>query len=232
MRSSVLAGCSRKALFSLIVGVSFSAAISVAAQEDTLSGIKNEFYVAFDGWGMAEQLVVSGKYSVNGKMGWIHKNSFAVTVEGGHLNFSRQVSDSIKSFDYRSSGYYVRGGFERNINRRNRRGERNFIFLGMHIGYSRTQHRAQDIVIPDRFWGTRYYSFGTTDHQYVWIDFSVGLRTQLSRHFALGWEVKINRKIYNTGAKSIMPYYMAGFGKTTDPFALGVSYYLFYTLGK
>lgn len=230
MKSFVLAVCGRKVVLSFIVGINFMTAVSVTAQ-DTLSGIKNEFYVAFDGWGISEQLVVAGKYSVNGKMGWVRKSSFAVTVDGGYMNFSRHESDSIKSYDYRSSGHYVRGGFERNIFRRNRAGDRNFIFIGMHLGYSQMQHLADKIVIPDRFWGTQYYNFDATTHRYVWVDFSVGLRTQLSRYFALGWEVKLNRKIYSNGDKTIVPYYMAGYGKTTRPFTIGVSYYLFYTLG-
>lgn len=204
---------------------------AILAQDVLIKPISNELFVAFDGWGIAEQLVIPGKYSIIGKTGWIHKTSFAITVDGGYMNFSHQVADSIKSYDYRSSGYYVRGGFERNIFRRNRPDERNFIFLGMHVGYANTTHQADRIVIPDRFWGDRFYSFGSQAHQSVWLDFSIGLRTQLVRHIALGWEVKLSRIIYTPHQSSITPYYIAGFGKSNQDFSLGLNYYLYYTFG-
>ncbi|MGC8802213.1 MAG: DUF6048 family protein [Bacteroidales bacterium] len=220
----------RKVLAGSLLLINLSAGMTAFAQ-DTVPKISHEVFLAFDGWGLAEQLVVPGKYSINGKMGWIHRTSFAITVDGGYMHFFRQVNDSIKSFDYRSSGYYVRGGVERNIFRRNRPNERNFIFLGLHLGYSNTQHRADNIVIPDKFWGTRYFSIGSSVHQSVWLDFSIGLRTQLARYFALGWEVKLSRIIYTSSGGSITPYYLAGFGKSRNALLLGVNYYLYYTFG-
>lgn len=220
----------RKMLAGSLFLINIVAGISALAQ-DTVPKISHEVVLAFDGWGMAEQLVVPGKYSISGKMGWLHKTSFAITVDGGYMNFSRQVSDSIKSFDYRSSGYFVRGGVERNIFRRNRPDERNFIFIGMHLGYSNTRHQAENIVIPDKFWGTRYYSIGTTFHHSVWLDFSVGLRTQLARYFALGWEIKLSRVVYTFSGGTSAPYYLAGFGKSSNTLSLGINYYLYYTFG-
>ncbi|MCX7986371.1 MAG: DUF6048 family protein [Bacteroidales bacterium] len=198
--------------------------------QDTLSAEKNEIFVAFDSWGLAEQLLIPGKFSVIGRIGWIRNNNFILSSEGGNMFFTRQVSDSIKSFNYNATGYFLRAGFEKNIFRRNRPGERNFILIGSHLAYSSTQHSGTNIIIPDKYWGTRQYSFPKSSFEYVWIDFSIGIRSQLSRYFALGWELKINRLLYSKGGSSISPYYIAGFGKSKSKTTVGINYYLYYTL--
>jgi hypothetical protein len=199
--------------------------------QDSIQPIKNGIFVGIDIVGPCESLITPGKYTIDAKLGWLHRSKFETVVEGGYMNFSSHVNDSIKSFDYYSSGYYSKFGMDWNIYRRNTKDERNFIFVGFRIAYSETEHNGNNIVIYDKFWGSQHYSFSSTKSSYGWAELSVGLRAQLLKFVAIGWDVRLNCLIFSNHDSSLQPYYIAGYGKSANNIVPGLYYYLYFTLG-
>ncbi len=202
---------------------------SLSQQE--IKTIKGEFFIGYDAWGITENLLFPGKYTINGKIGWLYRQNFQISSELGYMNFSKMLNDSLKSYDYKSNGYYLRLGYEYNIFKRNAANERNFILIGVHAGYSITRHRADNILISDKIWGARNFSFPENKSNHAWIDASMSIRSQILKHLSIGWEITLSRIVFSQNNEINKPYYIGGFGKSKNNFSLGFHYYLFLTLG-
>jgi hypothetical protein len=205
-------------------------AFVVVAQQDPKISIRKSINLGIDLVGPLSKIFEPGKTDIEASIIVGSFGNFHFVAEGGILDFNMSVSDTIKSFDYTSSGKFCRLGFEFNTFKKNLPGENNYVLFGIRYGFSTMNHKADNIIITDLIWEDRYANFSEKNIFSQWIEFTGGLRIHLYKNIGAGWTARFKYMISPGGTGEVNPYYIPGFGKGADKLAVGFTYSLYYTL--
>lgn len=131
---------------------------------------------------------------------------------------------------YSSSGMFARIGTDMNMLNYDKQVDvYEMMFVGARYGFSLFHQQAENITIPDPYWGD--FSGGLDGKQSLhahWISLVGGMRAEVFRNFFMGWSVYVNIKFYQSGPGDIEPYNIPGFGKggnrATATFNYSISY--------
>jgi hypothetical protein len=133
-------------------------------------------------------------------------------------------------FDYISSGMFARIGTDVNLLNYDKQVDvYEMLYIGGRYGFSRFHQQAEDISVPDEYWG----DFGggkieTHPLNTHWISLVAGMRAEVLRNFFMGWSVFMNLRFYQSGAQGMDPYNVPGFGnganRVTVTFNYAISY--------
>lgn len=210
-------------IFGLLINIS-----NAYNQTDTSKTLKY-FALGVEIVGPIEKFITAdkGNYEINIQP-QISKNLFFVS-EIGQLDFSKQIIETNKSYQYTLSGNYIRMGIDFNVFRRNKTNEPNFILIGCRMGFSTTKHEGDNIMISDIVWGDKNFNFPTSKTKSNWFEVTSGIRSQIVSFLALEWQFRLKYLINKQTPDYILPYYIAGFGKSNQKFAIGFTYHLYFT---
>ena len=141
-----------------------------------------------------------------------------------------QTSDNRELFNYSSKGTYTRAGVDYNLLSPKDRSEHHSITIGFRYGLSLFDHRAEDVVIPDGYWGDYMldsYENNLTGH---WFELVGGVKTELVPNFFLGWLVRYKKLLNPDMDPLVPPQLVPGYGSGSLDASFGFSYYILYKI--
>ena len=155
----------------------------------------------------------------------IYKNVFPVLEIGYNT-----ISEEQETFSYSAGGPYGRLGIDYNLLPMKDRSVHHSIFVGGRYGLTHFQHQAENIVIPNSYWGEYYmaeYSSKVTGH---WIEIVGGVKTELVNNFFMGWTIRY-KVLLNPGMDEVMePFLVPGYGRGNSTSSFGLSYWIMYKI--
>ncbi len=184
------------------------------------------FTLSADVFGVAQR-IFSDYATFEGALRLNLKNTFFPIVE---LGFATCDSEDANTFiRYKTNAPYLRVGVDFNMLKD--KFQDNRLFLGARYGLSRYNFDISGPPIKDPVWGGSepfsYTDIATTSH---WLEIVVGVQVKVWRNFHMGWSVRYKREISSTKNQYAKPYYIPGFGTTTQTTAWGASYNLIFDL--
>jgi hypothetical protein len=134
------------------------------------------------------------------------------------------------NYHYASRGMFTRIGADVNMLNYDKQVDvYEMMYVGGRYGFSLFNQQAENITIPDPYWGD--FRNGQIEKQQLhahWISVVAGMRAEVFRNFFMGWSVFLNIRFYTSGGKDFDPYNIPGFGKganrATATFNYTISY--------
>lgn len=124
-------------------------------------------------------------------------------------------------------GSYIKAGFNYNVYE-NWFGMNNLIYVGLRGAFSTFSQELNSYTIYtiNPLFGddTRIDSREFTGLNSTWLEFQMGLQTELYKNIYLGIHVQLKRSITRAEPDGFENVYIPGFGKTTDGSKFGVGY--------
>lgn len=154
------------------------------------------------------------------------ENWFAV-AEGG-WNFTS--IDNSPKFQYSSSGYFWRLGFDYNLLEHNTIKENNIVYGGLRLGHANFRQSSQSFEIIDNYWGNVKGSIPVHDVGATWIELAAGMKIEALKNFFIGWSVRERILFKATVDPLLTPYVIPGFGNGFSQSAFDVNYSLYYRI--
>ncbi|MFC4635673.1 DUF6048 family protein [Dokdonia ponticola] len=151
-------------------------------------------------------------------------NNYYIAAELGNEN---RTVDDFTNIDVTSKGSYIKAGFNYNAYN-NWLGMNNLIYAGVRAGFSTFTQELTSYTIStsntffeeDLRTDTREF----TGLNAAWLEFQLGIQTELFSNLYLGLNVQIKNRVAETGPDGFENVYIPGFGKTTDASKFGVGY--------
>ena len=142
----------------------------------------------------------------------------------------QHVKINRENYTYSSNGLFARLGADVNLLNYDKQVDvYEMLYVGGRYGFSFFDQQADDIYIPDPYWGD--FSDGKVDRQKVnahWFSLVGGMRAEVFRNFFMGWSVFMNIRFYQSGAEGMVPYNIPGFGKGANRVTVSFNYSLSY----
>ncbi|GGG33742.1 hypothetical protein GCM10011344_38190 [Dokdonia pacifica] len=151
-------------------------------------------------------------------------NRYYVAAELGNETFT---VDEFSNIDVTSSGSYIKAGFNYNAYN-NWFGMNNLIYAGVRAGFSTFTQELNTYTISTS--NTFFEEDVRTDTREfdglnaTWLEFQLGIQTELFSNFYLGINLQIKNRVTETEPDGFENVYIPGFGKTTDESKFGVGY--------
>lgn len=212
-----------------IISILILKGLHLSAQESEKINILKAIDIGVDIAGPAGKFFEPGKTDLEMSVIAGGFKNFYFTLEGGMLNFDMDVNDTIKSYNYSSSGQFFRIGFDFNTFKKNLPGENNYVLFGMRYGFSSMKHNADNIVISDDKWSDWQGSFSQSNINSHWLELTGGIRVHLYKNLGVGWTARFKYMIKQGGEDGVTPYYNPGYGKGANDLTIGFTYSVYYT---
>jgi len=151
-------------------------------------------------------------------------NRYYIAAELGNETFT---VDKFSNIDVTSKGSYIKAGFNYNAYN-NWYGMNNLIYTGLRAGFSTFTQELNTYTISTS--NTFFEEDIRTDTREfdrlnaTWLEFQLGIQTELLNNFYLGINLQIKNRIIETKPNGFENVYIPGFGKTTDASKFGVGY--------
>ena len=155
----------------------------------------------------------------------VYPNIYPV-VELGY----NSINTEEESFDYASSGPYLRIGADYNLLPVNDRSIHHSTTIGFRYGLSTFSHQAENVLVPSDYWGDLVidsYENSLTGH---WIELVGGLKTELVPNFFLGWNIRYRILLNPEMDPLVTPDLVPGFGNGATNRVFGITYSILYKL--
>ena len=198
--------------------------LTAGAQTDTL-GIGGLRF-GFDISRIAVPFLEEGRVEYDGSIDIrINKDLYPV-IEVGWGDFE---TDEI-NFLYRSTGFSLRAGIDKNYLKKDDANEIGMFFAGVRYGVSFFKHEAPDLIISDPYWGDFSGGVPIKNLNAHWLEFTTGVRAKIFKNIYLGWSLRGRLLIYKSDDINMSPYYIPGYGIVNGRNTLGFRYSIFYQL--
>jgi hypothetical protein len=137
-----------------------------------------------------------------------------------------------ESFEYASEGFFFRAGFDYNfLQKKIPVSNYEMLFGGLRYCYASFSHTAQNIIIPDNYFGAvgpiRVEAFDLNAH---WLEVTGGIKGELFRNFFIGWSFRGRVMLFRSREDVMYPYFIPGFGAGNKKARLGFNYYFSYRI--
>lgn len=140
------------------------------------------------------------------------------------------ISESEDFFKYSASGTYGRAGLDYNlINLKDRSQHHTFTF-GARYGISAFSHSAEDIYIPNAYWGDYVSEFYEKDLTAHWMELVAGVKAELVPNLFMGWSLRYKFLLNPDMDPLVRPQMVPGFGTGGKDTSIGISYSIFYKI--
>ncbi len=135
-------------------------------------------------------------------------------------------------YNFTTSGSYLKLGFDYNTYK-NWYGEQNLIYVGARFAFSTFSHTLNNYRIFDsnRYWNPDNFAQGSGSKEFnnlnaSWIEFVLGIKTELFANIYLGASVRMGFLINALQKKpeNFKNLYIPGFNKVTDNSNFGIGY--------
>ena len=199
--------------------------VAVVEEEPQLSFFQG-FTLSADAFGLGQYLF-SDYGTLEGALRLNLKNTFFPVAELGYAICDSE--DANTSIRYKTSAPYLRVGVDYNMLKD--KFQDNRLYLGVRYGVSRYNFDISGPPLVDPIWGGSeafsYNDIATTSH---WFEIVAGVQVKVWRNFHMGWSVRYKREISSTKNQYAKPYYIPGYGTTTQTTGWGVTYNLIFDL--
>lgn len=155
----------------------------------------------------------------------IYRNLYPV-IELGY----NSISESEDFFNYAASGIYGRAGFDYNLINLKDRSQHHAFTFGLRYGISAFSHEADDIYIPNPYWGDMVpesYSKSLKGH---WIELVAGVKAELVPNLFMGWSLRYKFLLNPDLDPLVKAFMVPGFGSGGKESSIGISYSIFYKI--
>ena len=153
----------------------------------------------------------------------IKKNIYLAAEVGAETRRTTEFAN----LDNTSSGSYITAGANYNVYE-NWFGMNNLIYVGGRAGFSsfRQELNSFTIATTNPLFGddTRFDNREFTGLSATWLEFQLGLQTELFSNLYLGINVQLKSTITQTDPEDFTTIFIPGFGRTTDESRFGVGY--------
>jgi len=198
--------------------------LTAGAQTDTLD--KGGLRLGFDISRIAVPYLDEGRVEYDGSVDLrINKNLYPV-IEVGWANFETEEMN----FSYRSTGFSLRAGIDKNYLKKDNVNEMGMFFAGFRYGVSFFKHEAPALEIPDPYWGDFSGAIPMKNLNAHWLELTTGIRAKIFKNIYLGWSLRGRLLIHKSDDNNMSPYYIPGYGKVSGRNTLGFRYSVFYQL--
>ena len=138
-------------------------------------------------------------------------------------------SDGNTLINYKTNAPFMRAGIDFNLLKD--KFQDNKLFVGARYGFSSFKFDISGPEITDPIWGGSstfsYTDINTTSH---WFEIVAGAQVKIYRTFHMGWLVRFKREITSSKNDYAQPYFIPGYGTTTNTTSWGASYHLIFDL--
>lgn len=155
----------------------------------------------------------------------IYRNLYPV-VELGY----NSISESEDFFNYSASGLYGRAGFDYNMINLKDRSQHHAFTFGLRYGFSAFSHGAEDIYIPNPYWGDRLVESYSKDLKGHWIELVAGVKAELVPNLFMGWSLRYKFLLNPDMDPLVKAHMVPGFGTGGKDSSIGISYSIFYKI--
>jgi hypothetical protein len=202
-----------------IISLLLLAGVRLSAQDTLLVPLK--IRVGFDAAGPVGYFIKNDLKSF-GVLGSIDINErFSVEAGTKYSHFS--VSE--ETYDYSSNGMSFVLGPAVNLLKPKMADGQHFIGLGLHYGMSVFSQETPRVEYTNP-WGTVSTTLPLSHHTGHFIEFTPGVRTDLTPWLTIGWNISLRVLISDGTDNNLKPVYMPGYGDCSSRIATGASYYI------
>lgn len=149
----------------------------------------------------------------------------SVIASAGFLDFSY----SQYNYDFNSRGFFMKGGASLNILNLKKSKGRYFGGLAVKYGISRYTFEIPSFH-AENYWGRAEGSVASSSAWGHWIEFSPGMRAELSENISVGWSVDVRLLLYTGSPRDLKPVRIPGYGNATQSFSTGFRYYIEFSI--
>jgi len=103
-------------------------------------------------------------------------------------------------------------------------------FFGVRYGFSLNQFSAENIIIPDPYWGDLNTSITDQSGHNHWIEVVAGIRAEIFKNFFMGWSARGRVMLYKSKFDQMSPYYVPGFGDPAGRASWDINYSIYYKI--
>jgi len=206
-------------IFSIFLFV--SAALS---GQDTLRtyGPRFGFDLARFAYLLTDPAEIGAEFSVDME---VHKNIYPVFELGYN-----SISLTRESYTYSANGTYGRIGLDYNLLPVKDRSIHHMIFLGTRYGITFFKHQAENIIIPNSYWGDQIIEFYENNLTGHWLELTGGVKTEIAHNFFMGWNFRYKFLLSKGKDELMSAYLIPGYGKGSSNRSLGISYSILYKI--
>ena len=155
------------------------------------------------------------------------KNTYFPIVEVG---FGKcKSTDYETDITYSTSAPFVRAGIDFNILKNKFMDNR--LYVGARYGISSFKFDMSGPVMTDPIWGgSSPYNYRDAASTSSWLEIVFGAQVKVWRNFHMGWSVRYKQELHIGQPSYAKPYYIPGYGTTTDTSCWGGTYNLIFDL--
>lgn len=187
----------------------------------------------FQGFTVSADVLGLGQYflsdygCIEGALRLNLKNTYFPIFEAGLGKCD--MTDGNTDIHYETHAPYFRIGFDMNMLKN--KFQDNRLYLGARYGLSFYNFDISGPAQTDDIWGgSEAYNVkgvSTTSH---WLEIVFGVQVKIWRSFHMGWSVRYKRELSSTSNNYAKPYYIPGYGTTTNSTCWGGTFNLIFDL--
>ncbi len=140
------------------------------------------------------------------------------------------ISFSDTNYSYEGSGIFFRAGIDYNVLELEKHNDYSMGFIGVRYGLSLNQFSADNIIIPDPYWGNLNTSIAGQSGQNHWLEIVAGIRAEVFKNFFMGWSLRGRIMVYKSTFDQMIPYYVPGFGDPARRASWDINYSIYYKI--
>lgn len=139
------------------------------------------------------------------------------------------LTDDNTDIHYNTKAPYFRVGLDYNFLQNKK--QPNKLCIGLRYGFSTFSYDISGPGIKDPiFGGSKPYSITGIDCTSHWAEVVASVQVQIWRGFHMGWSARYKAEISSTDNRYCKPYYIPGYGTTTDSTCWGFTYNLIWDI--
>jgi hypothetical protein len=155
------------------------------------------------------------------------KNTYFPIVEVGYGKC--ESTDIETNISYSTSAPFFRAGIDFNILKNKFMDNR--LYVGARYGMSSFKFDMSGPAMTDPIWGgSSPYSYHNAKSTSSWMEVVFGVQVKIWRNFHMGWSVRYKQELHIGQPSYAKPYYIPGYGTTTDTSCWGGTYNLIFDL--
>ena len=155
------------------------------------------------------------------------KSTFFPIVEVGYGTC--KSTDVETDISYSTNAPYFRVGLDFNILKNKYQDNR--LFVGARYGFSSFKFDMSGPVMTDPIWGgSAPFSYKNASSNSSWMEIVLGVQVKIWSNFHMGWSVRYKQELKIGHPDYAKPYYIPGYGTTTDTSCWGGTYNLIFDL--
>ena len=155
------------------------------------------------------------------------KNTYFPIAEAGYGMCD--ATDGNTNIHYETKAPFIRIGCDMNILRD--KFQENRLYVGLRYGLSKFDFDISGPAMTDPIWGGssdfNHKGLNTTSQ---WGEIVVGVQVKIWKNIHMGWNFRLKKEFSSTDHKYARPYYIPGYGTTTNTTVWGGNYNLIFDL--